>query len=191
MKTIQITDEQYEFLKEAQTLLKTQDGRCTRDPLYCIMEKKRTYGYSSDYASDFVWIWDGEEIADNSNNIFEKIVEYSDEETIRTLYRDNVNCYNTKESVDEIIESLNEAVEDTYEIQDWLSEKCIYKVYYKEASELSQSSNIFSIFEKDAKEYTESKNSTKIFDYAESTWRATRMVKLIELLKELNLKELL
>lgn len=32
MKIIEVTDEQYEFLKEAKHLLNTQDDRYTRDP---------------------------------------------------------------------------------------------------------------------------------------------------------------
>lgn len=37
MKTIEVTDEQYETLKEMQNELNTQDNRHTRDPMYVIM----------------------------------------------------------------------------------------------------------------------------------------------------------
>ena len=40
MKTITLTDEEYEFLKEAKRLLATQDNRCTRDPFFVIMDWK-------------------------------------------------------------------------------------------------------------------------------------------------------
>jgi predicted CopG family antitoxin len=71
MKTIEVTDEQYEFLKEAKHLLNTQDNRCTRDPIYCIMEKKRIYGLSEDYSSDYVWARDDIEFK-TIKNLFEE-----------------------------------------------------------------------------------------------------------------------
>lgn len=186
MKTIEVTNEQYEFLKEAKHLLNTQDNRSTLDPIYCIMEKKRTYGYDQDYASDFIWAWDDEEIADNTNNIFEEILNQTDEETILDLWK---NVLNRDEiSIDEIIEKLNKDLDDgDFDIEDWLSDKGLRKAYYKESHELSQHANIFSLFEIDAKEYAESKNSKLYFDYAESTWRSNRMSNLIKLLKEINL----
>lgn len=186
MKTIEITDEQYEFLKEAKELLKTQDNRCTRDPIYCIMEKKRIYGYEPDYASDFIWVWDDEEIADNTNNIFQQILDYYDEETILDLWesldRDNA-------PIDEIIKKLNEELDSgwEYQIEDFLEGKNIKKVYYRENYELSQQTKIFSLFEKDAKEYVESKKSNVFFDYAESTCRSNRMKNLINFLKTVDI----
>lgn len=186
MKTIEVSDEQYDFLREVKELLTTQDNRYTRDPLYCIMEKKRIYGLSEDYSSDFVWIHDGEELCENSNNVFTYLKDYFGEDTLIELYD---NCgFEVGKSFDEVIEVLNEEVDVNYLINDWLDDKSIYKVYFGEQSEISQHTNLFSIFEKDVIEYVESKGgrSKQLYDYAESTWRAKRMCKLMDLLKELN-----
>lgn len=185
MKTIEVTDEQYEFLKEAKNLLLTQDTRCTRDPIYCIMEKKRVYGFDSDFSSDYIWVRDDcqfnsiDELFDDALENFESelkqyIVEYY---CIEELHFDE----------NEARQHFKQDLED-YGIvfEDFLNDRDYYKVYYNEVTELSQSSNIFSLFEKDVKEYVESKNSDVIFDYAESTWRSQRMSNLIKLLREIN-----
>lgn len=36
--------------------LRTQDNRCTENPMFCVQERYRSYGYSTDYAEDTVWI---------------------------------------------------------------------------------------------------------------------------------------
>lgn len=40
MKTIQVTDEQYDFLRNLSKELKTQDNRITANPVFCVYEKK-------------------------------------------------------------------------------------------------------------------------------------------------------
>lgn len=40
MKTIQVTDDQYEFLMRTAKNLKTQDNLCTEDPLYVVYKKE-------------------------------------------------------------------------------------------------------------------------------------------------------
>jgi hypothetical protein len=40
MKTIEVTDEQFEALKKIAELLKTQNNRCTENPIFCIYEKR-------------------------------------------------------------------------------------------------------------------------------------------------------
>lgn len=185
MKTIEVSDEQYDFLKEVKELLATQNNRCTCDPLYCIMEKKRIHGLDSDFSSDFVWTHDGEYLCENSNDVFTYLKDCFEDNTLIDLYE---NCgFEVGKSFDEVIEVLNEETDVNYLIDDWLKENNIYKTYYKDETELSQSSNIFSIFEKDAIEYVESRGgrSTQLHDYAVSTWRAKRMCKLIDLLKEI------
>ena len=43
MKTITVTDEQYDFLVKLSGLLNTQDNRITADPIFCVYEKKVVY----------------------------------------------------------------------------------------------------------------------------------------------------
>lgn len=42
--------------------LRTQDGRCTADPYFCIQEKRREYGYDPQWCDETVWVFDGEEV---------------------------------------------------------------------------------------------------------------------------------
>lgn len=185
MKTIEVTDEQYEFLKEAKELLNTQDNRSTRDPIYCIMEKKRIYRLSEDYASDSIWIKDDTEF-ETIKDLFEDVMEnYEDE--LREYLQDYCDEFIFNE--DNVLEQFKSELSGRYSItfEDFLEERDYRRVYYRDETKLSQSANIFSLFEVDAKEYVESKRSDRIFDYAESTWRSNRMSKLIEFLKELNI----
>ena len=46
-----------ELLASAERL-KTQDNRATAEPMFCVQEKRREYGYDSDYAEDYIWIDD-------------------------------------------------------------------------------------------------------------------------------------
>lgn len=36
--------------------LKTQDNRATDNPMFSAQEKRREYGYDSDYTSDYIWV---------------------------------------------------------------------------------------------------------------------------------------
>lgn len=45
-----------EQIKEIQERLRTQDGWSTAHPIYEVREKKRIYGMSDEFVSDFVWV---------------------------------------------------------------------------------------------------------------------------------------
>lgn len=50
-----------EVLRRVTSDLHTDDNAATADPLFCVFQKQRIYGVSSDYTDDFVWvISDGE-----------------------------------------------------------------------------------------------------------------------------------
>lgn len=186
MKTIEVTDEQYEFLKEAKQLLNTQDNRITRDPIYCIMEKKRIYGFSEDYSSDFVWVRDDCEF-ETTDDLFEDVMENHEYE-LKKYIQDYHNIGELVFIEDEARKHFKEDLEEYgFVFESFLEERDYRRVYYRDETELSQSTNIFSLFEKDAKDYVQSRQSDRIFDYAESTWRSNRMSRLIEFLKELNI----
>lgn len=44
-----------EKLKEIQHELKTQDNRCTADPIFLVEECERIYGMDSDYSDNYIW----------------------------------------------------------------------------------------------------------------------------------------
>lgn len=210
MKTIQISDEDYEFLVEAQNLLKTQDNRCTADPLYCVMSKKRVYGLDTDYASDYEWYNSSySKSTETTEDLFEELID--DEEYLSEL----VDIYNdeneyldpeNKESIPILRKWFLEEVEDYYNaLLDYLESKDYKKVYYVEQQEISQHSNVFSLFEQDAVDFVRAKNGqidlakdavpegrnrndfNSMWSYAESSWRATRMNRLRKIVKEIKL----
>lgn len=44
------------FLLEIAERLKTQDNRCTTEPMFCVQEKKTIYGLDPRWSDDIVWI---------------------------------------------------------------------------------------------------------------------------------------
>ncbi len=36
--------------------LRTQDNRCTSNPMFCVQEKRREYGFDSRWTDNHVWI---------------------------------------------------------------------------------------------------------------------------------------
>ncbi len=58
--------ERVAFLQRIGELVRTQDNRCTSDPLFLVQEKKRIYGMDGDYCDDYEWLCedDHEHVAD-------------------------------------------------------------------------------------------------------------------------------
>lgn len=188
MKTIEITDEQYEFLKQAQSLLKTQDNRLTRDPLYCVMKKERIYGLSEEYASDSVWVFEDttfETVQDLYNDVIENFEDQLKKYTIDYYGIEGEADFST------LAKNFVEDVEESYYVyEDFLNDLGYYKVYYNEEHKLDENSNIFSLFEVDAQEFVDSKYGTDsklAYSYACSSWRASRMNKVRDFLLEVKL----
>lgn len=90
MKTITVTDEQYDFLINLSKELHSQDSRATADPIFCAYELERFY--TEDGAHECYVSSDGEV---DDDFIKESIVQYRE---------DNVGCLLDDE---EIIEELN------------------------------------------------------------------------------------
>jgi hypothetical protein len=42
--------------------LATQDNRCTAEPMFCVQEKRREYGYDPRWTDNTVWLLDREEV---------------------------------------------------------------------------------------------------------------------------------
>lgn len=64
MKTIEVTDEQFEELKNIAKELKTQDNRITQDPIWCVYEK-REVGRPEDCGNYRGWVADEGMIKDD------------------------------------------------------------------------------------------------------------------------------
>lgn len=81
MKSIQLTDEQYEFLMNLSKEMNTQDNLATADPLYCVYDKEDV-PTSSDYSSKYVWLsydCDYHIEGEDKKSIEEKIKEYKED----------------------------------------------------------------------------------------------------------------
>jgi hypothetical protein len=44
--------------------LREQDGRMTFNPIFMVQRKEREYGFSGDYADDYIWLDLGDEVCD-------------------------------------------------------------------------------------------------------------------------------
>lgn len=49
-------------------LIRTQDNRCTSDPLFLVQQKKRIYGMDTAYTDDTVWISEEGDEADENES---------------------------------------------------------------------------------------------------------------------------
>lgn len=67
MKTIEVTDEQFEALKKIAGLLKTQNNRITAEPIWCIYERKRVVKPAG-CGSESGWIIDGDLLSEEEAN---------------------------------------------------------------------------------------------------------------------------
>lgn len=201
MKTIQVSDEQYEALIEMQDELKTQDNRNTRDPIYIIMDKE-TFPTSYDYSDDYIWFnsYDSETIGDDED-LFEYLVDNCSEELIKSFndYQDENNFLRdieNEESKKELKEwFLNELTysEDISDITDLTVEHHIIKIYQFENESIQYKQGMpISFFEKDMIEHLSSNDyhyTNKAKTYACSLWRSRRMEKLREILLNMEFEK--
>ena len=102
MKTINVTDEQHEFLMNLSKEINTQNNRITADPIFCVYEKRRVY--VPDGCGETGWFSD-EGSLQTEEDIEEICEEYRTENPESTL------------DDEEILEELEYHKTD-YEIQD-------------------------------------------------------------------------
>lgn len=48
--------------------LRTQDNRITENPMFCVQEKVRDYGYDPAWRDDICWLLDGEEVSEGEGD---------------------------------------------------------------------------------------------------------------------------
>jgi hypothetical protein len=195
MKTITITDEQYEALKEMQNELKIQDNRSTRDPVYVIMNTHKVPS-TQDYSNDYVWFdHHNSESIGNDEDLFNYMAEnyaflllhkFNDAEEMPLLEIDEIN-----ES--EIKDWFMTVIDDGTTFKGALHAEGISKLYYLEEDGIAHISGMpVSFFEKDLFEHLKLNDyhySDKARTYACSLWRSSRMEELRTLLTELKFEE--
>jgi len=182
---IEVTKEQYDFLKKAKNELLNQNNRCTRNPIYLIMNKKEELRPSCNYQY-YKWInSEHEVVADTDEELFEVL-------TKTEIDKDDLKCY-YKNDLDKNC-SLKDAFLNDIEYLDEYEKEGIgdfYRYYYDIVDNIPES-NTFSFFEKDAKDHLESNDyhyHDSAITYACSMWRSPMMEELRELLINLDIKD--
>lgn len=191
MPKIELTEEQYELLKDLQNELNTQDNRCTANPLYGVMTRRKIWGIDSNYSDDFEWYIDTETYDDEE--IKEYLVESYSEEILTYVKEKNLVDEDELKEGDEYIQAkVCLDTIDGYEFDDLITELIpeTYKVFYRYEERIHN--NSFSLFEKDAFDHIKLNGhniSGQHWSYAFSNQRTPRMEKLRELLKNIELGE--
>lgn len=197
MKTIEVSDEVYEFLKDCKNELKTQDNRCTRNPFYTIWHHVKDYGMSEDYGEEYSYIWDEDEF-ESLEEVFTYMDKNNYEEEILKVYNDNNLTDYTLENYEDHREEIKKWFCDetnSYDVSETMSDITVnvfYRVGIRKREEQVVNGACFSFFEKDAFDHIKLNGHNikgKKYTYADSLYRTPRMEKLLEILHNLEFKE--
>ena len=82
MKTITVTDEQYDFLINLSELMQAQDNRITEHPIFCVYQKEKVIKPET-HASEWCWADSDGELAEE--DVEEKIKEFKEDNPESTL----------------------------------------------------------------------------------------------------------
>ncbi len=195
MKTIEVSDEVYEFLKDCKNELKTQDNRCTRNPIYTIWHKIKEYGISDGYASEHIYVWDDSEY-ESLEEVFDFLVENEYDSYLLQAYSENNVEEKPVIEIDEhTIPILKEWFCDelnNYEVMEFMEELTgnnFSEIGIRWKSEQATNGGCFSFFEKDAEDHIKLNGHNirgEKYTYADSLYRTPRMEKLMEVLTTLE-----
>ena len=108
------------WLLELSKQLKTQDNRSTGAPIFLVQQKRRLYGFDSDYTGDLIWLHD-DECVEPDEYMQLTLDAYHDatgeelEGYRRTAYVDTwefVQCFFTNQSAEDFIRVNKHRLED-------------------------------------------------------------------------------
>jgi hypothetical protein len=181
MKTLELTNEQYDLLMELQKELKTQDHRSTANPIYFIQRRIKEYGIDADYAEGTDYMIGGKIYTEDE--LKEYIVQcYSEELESFINETDDINNIDDIDSdiymLDDLIDFVNETEID----------EIICKIHYRYQEVVHEYS--FSLFEKDSLDHIDLNGHNiggQYYTYVGSNQKTPRMNKLRELLLELKI----
>jgi hypothetical protein len=208
MKTIQVSDEVYEFLKSCQEELNKQDNRCTNNPIFGFMIKQKHASYDPQ-EFDFVNEDHTERITDTERENWEEelaeyvIAMYDDRsmeeirEILSGLFTDVAfPVYHQYSNDEEFEKALKHDLAqylknlDYWDMDDFCDTINIKKYGYQKDEEMYQES--VSLFESDMQAHLDT-NKHNMKDYKTYVFyihRTPKMEKLREvLMKELKFKE--
>lgn len=204
MKTIEVSDEVFEFLKSCQDELITQDNRCTANPIYGFMSKEKNY-HNSEGDNFVVLDRDSEMICDSSNEDYlVTLGKYVSDNLYENREKANPFLDFLESNLDKDIADIQEYIEnedfdnvekeivscftdslDNWELEDLAESVFDWEiVWYSFEDKVYRES--FSIFESDAENHLKSNrhNMPKdVWSYAFSNYRTPKMNKLKDILK--------
>ncbi len=177
MATIQISDEDYKFLKDLKTELNTQENDAQADPVYWGILETRMTPCPSGCGEPYVYFVDSVEIMnyeDTVSFIKENISEYSPE------IQDKWNKIINKDIL------FNELIEF---IKNDMNIRC-YEVWQEETEFISRNSGAF-LTKRACEEYIKkySYNHSNPHTYAMTAFRNFELEHLLKILKNLNLNK--
>lgn len=194
-KTIQVTEEEYNFLKECKELLNTQDVRSTANPIYCIMDYTEKVPTTFDYTDKYEWVnSDREHIGYNDKDVIEYLLDDEDYYFKVKRYFEDEEDIELEPFTEDTDTKLREDLKDYLDWRyvdnlDDMGIEGINRYPYVEIPKIEQGAP-FSFFEIDALEHLESNHyhySSKAHIYACSSWRSPRMNYLRKILMKLNI----
>ena len=181
MKTIEVTDEQHEFLMNLSKEMNTQDNRATARVMFTVFQKKKIYGLDGDYTDNTVIIEEDdaedsltwEDVIDRINDRNEDLDEVEDKEEFVLL-----ECYHhDKHMCEECIKDKNWGA---FDLPDGFKE-----IGYA-VQDMVYVDNFFS--EKAAKAHIKQNHYhyEEPYVYGTSAWRNPEIETLQEILKSIN-----
>lgn len=176
MKTIQITDEDYEFLKDLQHELNTQGSDGNADPVYWgVMESERR-GVPDGCGDPIIYTGDGETMT------AEEAVEYIESEYLPNLDETNRQEWEETDKTD-----MNDIVFFMTERLEWRDVRVVYESIEER---ISRETGAF-LTKRACKEYIEryGYNHSKPHTYAMTAYRNFELARLLKILKTMEMKE--
>ena len=174
MKKIEISKEDYEFLKELQHELNTQSTDGNAQPVYWGVIETETVGVPDGCGDPIIYMGDGDTME------LEEAVKYIEEGYLKDLDEDNQAEWN--ENVDK--ESMEDVVFFMNNILDWHEVRI---VYYEKKEKISNDTGAF-LTKRACKEYIErfGYNHTNPHTYAMTAYRNFELEHLLKILKTMQ-----
>lgn len=116
MRTIEVTDEMYDFLKNLSEEIKSQDNRGTAPPYFFQVQEDEEVGVPEG-CGETVWVSDGDAILRTDSEIKEAVFEWNDwtlgDEDDERKYKE-LDCFDIEEILEENYTKANVSVRHTY-----------------------------------------------------------------------------
>ena len=174
MKEIKISQEDYDFLKDLQHELQTQDNDGTADPLYWMVEEEETVGVPDGCGDPIIYMGDGATME------LEEAVKYIEEDYLKDLDEDSKEEWEDvdKDYMEDVVGFMNDVL-------DWHEVRIVWQ---RKQEVISRETGAF-ITKRACKEYIQKfgYNHTKPHTYAMCAYRNFELARLLKILKTMEL----